>query len=84
MFFRDQERGNKISVAINSDIRKSKWKIKDLTDFSVGLWEPTFDSELWKNNEILNLFVENVEQGDGETLKELKGQKVSVLQWKIK
>jgi hypothetical protein len=84
MFFRDQERGNKISVAINSDIRKSKWKIKDLTDFSVGLWEPTFDSELWKNNEILNLFVENVEQGDGETLKELKSQKVSVLQWKIK
>jgi hypothetical protein len=39
---------------------------------------------LWKNNEILNLFVENVEQGDGETLKELKSQKVSVLQWKIK
>nr|WP_294898231.1 BNR repeat-containing protein [uncultured Pedobacter sp.] len=84
VFFRDQERGDKVSVAINKDIDQAKWKFKDLTSNSVGLWEPTYDTELWKDKKILNLFVEHVEQGDGETTKELTGQKVSVLQWKVK
>ncbi len=84
MFFRDAERGDKVSVAVNSNLEEGKWKIKDLTTSSVGLWEPTFDSELWKNKKILNLFVEHVEQGDGETTKELTGQKASVLMWKTK
>ena len=55
-----------------------------ITKSPVGLWEPTYDTELWKNNKILNLFVQNVEQGDGETTVDLKGQKANVLQWKIK
>lgn len=84
VFFRDEERGNKVSVAISKDIDKVKWTLKDLTSTSVGLWEPTYDNELWKDKKILNLFVENVEQGDGETTNELTGQKASVLQWKIK
>lgn len=84
VFFRDEERGDKVSVAISKDIDKGKWNFKDLTKTSVGLWEPTYDTELWKNKKILNLFVEHVEQGDGETTKELTGQKAAVLQWKIK
>jgi hypothetical protein len=84
VFFRDEERGNKVSVAISNDIEKGKWKFKDLTSTSVGLWEPTYDTELWKDKKILNLFVQNVEQGDGETTKELTGQNAAVLQWKIK
>ena len=84
VFFRDEERGNKISVAINKNIDHDKWTFKDLTSTSVGLWEPTYDTELWKDKKILNLFVENVEQGDGETTKELTGQKAAVIQWKIK
>jgi hypothetical protein len=84
VFFRDEERGNKVSVAISKNLESKKWKYKDLTKSPVGLWEPTYDTELWKNNKILNLFVQNVEQGDGETTVDLKGQKANVLQWKIK
>nr|WP_294895116.1 BNR repeat-containing protein [uncultured Pedobacter sp.] len=84
VFFRDEERGNKVSVAISKDIYKRKWKFKNLTTTSVGLWEPTYDTELWKERKILNLFVENVEQGDGETTKELTGQRASVLEWRAK
>ena len=84
VFFRDEERGNKVSVAISENLESKKWKFKDLTKSPVGLWEPTYDTELWKNNKILNLFVQNVEQGDGETTIDLKGQKANVLQWKIK
>ncbi len=81
LFFRDEERGSKVSVAINSDIKKGIWKFKDLTTTSVGFWEPTFDTELWKNSKIVNLFVEKVEQGDGETLNKMDAQKAFVLQW---
>lgn len=84
MFFRDEERGSKVSVAYNNDLTKDIWNFKDLTKSSVGSWEPTFDSELWKNNKILNLFVERVEQGDGETTTKLTGQKAAVLEWEIK
>ena len=84
VFFRDEERGNRVTVAITKNVAKGKWKFKDLTSTSVGLWEPTYDTELWKDKKILNLFVQNVEQGDGETTNELTGQKASVLQWKIR
>ncbi|TDG36184.1 neuraminidase [Pedobacter changchengzhani] len=84
VFFRDEERGNKVSVAYSKDVDSGKWKFENLTCTSVGLWEPTYDTELWKDKKILNLFVENVEQGDGETTKELTGQKAAVLEWKIK
>lgn len=83
VFFRDEERGNKVSVAISKNIDKRNWQYKDLTSNTVGLWEPTYDTELWKNNKILNLFVEHVEQGDGETTKDLIGQKAAVLEWGI-
>lgn len=45
LIFRDRERGNKVSVAIG-DLRKRKWKLLDLTNASVGAWEPTLDTEL--------------------------------------
>ncbi|WP_354334732.1 BNR repeat-containing protein [Pedobacter sp. CG_S7] len=52
--------------------------------YIVNYWKTTYDTELWKDKKILNLFVQNVEQGDGETTKELTGQKAAVLKWKIK
>lgn len=82
MVFRDGERGYKISAAQCDDIKKGKWVIKDLNDASVDEWEPSYDTELWKSKGILNLFVEKVEQGDGEHLENVAPQRVSVLEWK--
>ena len=65
-FFRDEERGSKVSLAYTNGLGKQKWQVKDLTDFSVNAWEPSYDSELWKAKKQLHLFVLDALQGDGE------------------
>jgi hypothetical protein len=82
LIFRDTERGSKVSIAASENLKEGKWIFSDLTSYSVGDWEPTYDTELWKNKNILHLFVERVGQGDGEKLEEMKPQQVSVLEWK--
>ena len=64
--FRDVERGNKVSMAYTPDIRNGEWQVTDLTDFPVDAWEPSFDTELWKQDRRLHIFVQETHQGDGE------------------
>ncbi len=84
MLFRDEERGNKASALTISHLRKKQWTIKDLSTASFGSWEPTYDTELWKNKRIVNLFVQKVEQVDAEGLAATPAQMVQVLEWKPK
>lgn len=84
IIFRDAERGDKVSAAICTDINKGKWLIKDLTKDATGSWEPSFDTELWKEKEILNLFIQKVEQADAEGKTGLPPQMVKVLEWNPK
>ena len=81
MVFRDEERGSVVSVAVCPDLALGKWSVKDLTDFSVGQWEPSYDTELWRTAKQLDLFVQNVGQGDAETSEDIPPQKISVLEW---
>lgn len=81
LIFRDIERGNKVSMAICKDIHNAKWSYKDLTKESVGDWEPSFDTELWKNKKQLSLFVQKVEQVDGEGKANNLPTKIQVLNW---
>lgn len=78
--FRDAERGSKISLAYTSDAANSPWQFYDLTDFAVGAWEPSHDTELWKNKRKLHLFVQHTKQGDGEKAVKFKPQPVYVLE----
>lgn len=78
--FRDEERGNTVSVATKQDLGESKWKITDLTDFTVGAWEPTYDTELWREEHKLHLFVQHTDQGDGEKTSLLLPQPVYILE----
>ena len=82
MVFRDAERGNKVSAVVMNGVKKQKWNVLDLTTESVGSWEPTYDTELWKEKGLLHLFVQNVEQADAEGKADLPAQTVKVLQWK--
>lgn len=84
VLFRDAERGSKVSLAINQDIQTNQWQIQDLTSGSVGDWEPSYDTELWKDKKILNLYLQNVIQIDGEGITDMKPSAVKVLQWKPK
>lgn len=83
LIFRDQERGEKVSVAINTDLKQAKWEVRDLTSESVGSWEPSYDTELWKNKGILNLYIQKVVQVDGEGKAEVGPTPVQVLSYQF-
>lgn len=81
LIFRSEERGSKVSAAINKSVGKNKWSVIDLIQTSVGSWEPTYDTELWKSKKIIHLVVQNVEQTDAEGQSKLPPQMVEVLEW---
>lgn len=79
MLFRDEERGSKVSMAINKDFPDAPWMVKDLTQSGVGSWEPSYDTELWRLKKQLALFVQNVVQVDGEGKADLPAQLIFLL-----
>lgn len=82
VIFRDEERSSKASIAICTDLENNTWEVRDLTEFALGSWEPTFDTELWKMKQELHLFIQNVEQVDGEGRANLLPQRIQVLELK--
>jgi hypothetical protein len=82
--FRDIEQGNKVSMAYSENIHSGKWEVTNLTNFSVGSWEPSHDTELWKREKKLHLFVQHTSQGDRERTTNMRPQMVYVLEVKNK
>ena len=80
LVYRSIETGNKVSMSVCNNIKNNFWQTKNLTNFSVGMWEPTYDTELWRTSGKLNLFIQNVGQGDSETLESITPQLVSILE----
>lgn len=78
--FRDEERGSRVSLAHTKDVAAAQWSTTDLTDFPVDAWEPSHDTELWKQKRRLQLFVQHTKQGDGERTVEFEPQPVYVLE----
>lgn len=83
LIYRSSETGNKVSISICKNIDNNLWETKNLTNFSVGMWEPTYDSELWKSTDRLHLFIQYVGQGDAETLENVQSQMVSILEMEL-
>lgn len=84
VIFRDTERGDKASAAICNNINTKKWVVKDIAEDTLGNWEPTYDTELWKKKNILHLFIQNVVQADAEGNSATPPQPVKVLEWDVK
>lgn len=80
LLFRDEERGNKISLAYKDLASTDQWKIKDLTSHSVGEWEPNFDKDLFREKKKLHIFVQKVTQVDGEGLASEPATPVQILE----
>ncbi len=57
LIFRDEGFGNKVSVAVTADISRPDWKLWHSSSEPVGYWEPSYDTERWRNEKILDLFV---------------------------
>lgn len=82
MIFRDAERGSRVSLAYSSDGPDGDWHTVDLTDYSVDAWEPTFDTDLWRDKRLLHIFVQRTSQGDGERVVDSPPTPVSILEIK--
>ncbi|MEI9944644.1 MAG: BNR repeat-containing protein [Chitinophagaceae bacterium] len=82
VIFRDTERDNKVSIAICNDLEKGVWVVKDIYNEDMGSWEPTYDTELWKQKEVLNLFIQKVEQTDREGISNMPPQMIKVMEWR--
>lgn len=83
LLFRDVDRGNKITLGSYLFLSEH-WKVDDLTDFSVGQWEPNFDKSLWKQQKKLHIFSQKVSQLDGEGVDvAMAPQAVQVLEVKL-
>jgi hypothetical protein len=81
LVFRDAERGSRVSAAL-IDLGQRRWTLRDLTSQPVGAWEPSFDTELWRAREELNLFLQAVRQVDGEGIADVPASPVRVLEWR--
>jgi hypothetical protein len=64
--YRDEELGNQVifSKALVED--QLVWESKSLSGKDMGQWEPTFDSELWKEKQELHLYGQYVQQISGD------------------
>ncbi len=81
LLFRDEEKGNNVSLYHSSNILSESWESIELTSFPVGSWEPNYDIQLWNKRQALHVFVQETQQGDNETLIEVPATMVYVLEF---
>ena len=79
VIYRDEEQDNKVCIS-SATVADMNWKVQTVSLTGVGRWEPSFDTELWKNRKQLHLFLQHVGQGQAETADDLKPQMVGVLE----
>ena len=79
MIYRDEEYQGEVCLA-SADLSTLQWKTTTLTNFSVDRWEPSYDTELWRTKQQLNLFLQKVGQESGEKAVKMEPQMVRVLE----
>ena len=83
VFFRDDERGGVVSVAVSRAAPWTDWRVVDLSSRPLGRWEPNLDVARWRRDGVVHLFEQRVGQGDGERLEQdMPAQPVSILEWR--
>lgn len=81
LVFRDEGRGNKVSLAICDDLTKGDWRVNDLTSTPIGQWEPSYDLARWRKDKVLDIFNQSAEQRDGEGVANVPAEMVYILEW---
>ncbi len=84
MLFRDKERSSRASLLKVNRLDKETFEILDVDTLSLGAWEPTYDTELWRKKRQLSLFLQQTDQKDGEGVLDATPSAVQVVDWKAK
>jgi len=79
ILFRDEELGNRVSLAYASLKQMNIWQVINLTEDSVRDWEPNYDISLWQQKRELHVLMQNVTQIDGEGLAHNQASNINVL-----
>ncbi|WP_290841866.1 BNR repeat-containing protein [Flavobacterium sp.] len=79
LIFRDEERGNKLSIA-QSQKPFATWTVSDISDEDLAQWEPNYDRNLWKTKKQLHIFAQKTTQIDGEGLLETSELPVKIIE----
>ncbi|ASJ72142.1 BNR repeat-containing protein [Granulosicoccus antarcticus] len=66
IIYRDSEYDDRAIMASSNLTTGATWQYTVLTDQSVDRWEPSYDTELWRQQSRLHLYVQAVGQIDGE------------------
>lgn len=81
LIYRDVEANNCVVLATAVAGDNMVWEQKVMNELEVGQWEPSYDTELWRNKGTFSLFVQRVGQGEGgENADVLGPQMVKVFQ----
>ena len=64
--YREEKFGNQIIVSKALLGDKLVWENNSISEKDMGQWEPTFDSELWKEKQELHLYGQYVQQVSGD------------------
>ncbi|MPV38404.1 hypothetical protein GB881_15395, partial [Georgenia subflava] len=80
LIIRDVDFGGTAALASLHGLHSGEWDVTSLTVDSLGEWEPSYDLDLWREHGLLDVFVQNVKQIDGEGLADYPSQFVYVMQ----
>jgi hypothetical protein len=80
VIYRDEEYNNNACLKSMTIGQEGNWDTILLTEDGLDRWEPTFDTELWKDKGILHLFMQKVGQGSGERAVDMPPQMIRVVE----
>ena len=80
LVYRDEEFGNNICLASAELDDMLDWDISSIDDTNMSRWEPTYDTQLWQDRQLLHIYHQITHQGSGERAIESPATQVSVLE----
>jgi hypothetical protein len=80
LIYRDEEAGNNVVLSSSPLAKNLNWTSQIISPYPVDRWEPSYDTELLRRQNQLNLYFQKVAQGQSETTVAMPPQEVGVLE----
>ncbi|RKD90677.1 BNR repeat-containing protein [Mangrovibacterium diazotrophicum] len=80
LIYRDEEVDNNVVLSTSELADQLEWSTQIVSPYPVDRWEPSYDTELLKDQNKLQLYFQRVAQGQAETTVPLPPQPVGILE----